>query len=89
MSSIKEVAFKAGVGIATFSRVINQSGYVKQETKERIEKVIKELGFKPNEIARSMTQQKNHIVAFILPNTKHLFFGEILYEVESALYEKK
>jgi LacI family transcriptional regulator len=88
MSSIKEVAFKAGVGIATVSRVINQSGYVKHETKERIEKVIKELGFKPNEIARSMTQQKNHIVAFILPNTKHLFFGELLYEVESALYEK-
>lgn len=88
MSSIKDVAFKAGVGIATVSRVINQSGYVKQETKERIEKVIKELGFKPNEIARSMTQQKNHIVAFILPNTKHLFFGELLYEVESALYEK-
>ena len=41
MSSIKDVAFKAGVGIATVSRVINQSGYVKQETKERIEKVIK------------------------------------------------
>lgn len=88
MPSIKDVAFKAGVGIATVSRVINHSGYVKQETKERIEKVIKELGFKPNEIARSMTQQKNHIVAFILPNTKHLFFGELLYEVESALYEK-
>ena len=88
MSSIKDVAAKAGVGIATVSRVINKSGYVKQETKERIEKVIEELGFKPNEIARSMTQQKNHIVAFILPNTKHLFFGELLYEIESALYEK-
>lgn len=88
MSSIKDVAAKAGVGIATVSRVINKSGYVKQETKERIEKVIEELGFRPNEIARSMTQQKNHIVAFILPNTKHLFFGELLYEIESALYEK-
>lgn len=88
MASIKDVAFKAGVGIATVSRVVNNSGYVKQETKARIEKVIEELGFKPNEIARSMTQQKNHIVAFILPNTKHLFFGELLYEIESALYEK-
>jgi len=88
MPSIKDVAAKAGVGIATVSRVINQSGYVSQETKERIEKVIQELGFKPNEIARSMTQQKNHIVAFILPNTKHFFFGELLYEIESALFEK-
>lgn len=45
MSSIKDVAAKAGVGIARVSRVINESEYVKQETKERIEKVIEELGF--------------------------------------------
>ncbi|MGB0202953.1 MAG: LacI family DNA-binding transcriptional regulator [Acholeplasmataceae bacterium] len=88
MPSIKDVALKAGVGIATVSRVINQSGYVKEATRIKIEKVIKELEFKPNEIARSMTQQKNRIAAFILPNTKHLFFGELLFEVESALYEK-
>jgi DNA-binding LacI/PurR family transcriptional regulator len=88
MSSIKEVALKAGVGIATVSRVINKSGYVKKETKERVEEVIKSLKFKPSAIARSMTLQKNNIVAFILPNTKHLFFGELLYEVEKALFKR-
>lgn len=88
MASIKEVALKAGVGIATVSRVINKSGYVKKETKERVEEVIKSLQFKPSEIARSMTLQKNNIVAFILPNTKHLFFGELLYEVEKALFKR-
>lgn len=88
MSSIKEVALKAGVGIATVSRVVNQSGYVKKETKAKIEAVIKELNFKPSAIARSMTLQKNQIVAFILPNTKHLFFGELLYEVEKALFKR-
>jgi len=35
-----------------------------------------------------MSHQSNRIAAFILPNTKHLFFGELLFEVESALYEK-
>jgi DNA-binding LacI/PurR family transcriptional regulator len=88
MASIKEVALKAGVGIATVSRVINKSGYVKKETKERVEEVIKSLKFKPSAIARSMTLQKNNIVAFILPNTKHLFFGELLYEVEKALFKR-
>lgn len=88
MASIIEVAKKAGVGIATVSRVINNSGYVKKETREKIEQVIKEIGYVPNEIARSMTLQRNHIVAFILPNSTHLFFGELLYFVEEELFNK-
>ncbi len=87
MANIKDVARIAGCGIATVSRVINKSGYVKKETRERIEKVIFELGYQPNEIARSMTKQKNNIVAFILPNSKHLFFGELLYHVEEELFK--
>ncbi len=86
MASIIDVAKRAGVGIATVSRVINNSGYVKKETRERIEKVIAEVGYVPNEIARSMTLQKNNIVAFILPNSTHLFFGELLYFVEEELF---
>lgn len=86
MASIKDVAKKAGVGIATVSRVLNDSGYVKRETREKIEKVIAELEYKPNEIARSMLKQKNGIVAFIVPNTKHLFFGELVHHVEQELF---
>lgn len=87
MASIIDVAKKASVGIATVSRVINNSGYVKKETRDKIEKVIEEIGYVPNEIARSMTLQKNNIVAFILPNTTHLFFGELLYFVEEELFK--
>lgn len=87
MANIKEVASKAGVGIATVSRVINNSGYVKKETRDKVEKVIREIGYLPNEIARSMTLQKNNIVAFILPNSTHLFFGELLYFVEAELFK--
>ncbi|MCR3905443.1 MAG: LacI family DNA-binding transcriptional regulator [Tenericutes bacterium] len=88
MASIIDVAKKAGVGIATVSRTINNSGYVKKETREKIERIIKEVGYVPNEIARSMTLQKNNIVAFILPNSTHLFFGELLYYVEEELYNQ-
>ncbi len=86
MANIKDVAKIAGVGIATVSRVINHSGYVKNDTRKRIEKIVKELNYQPNEIARSMTRQKNSIVAFILPNSTHLFFGELLYYVEQELF---
>ena len=87
MANIKDVAKLAGCGIATVSRVINKSGYVKKETREKVEAVIKELGYQPNEIARSMTRQKNNLVAFILPNSMHLFFAELLYYVEEELFD--
>jgi len=87
MASIKDVAKAAGVGIATVSRVINNSGYVKKETRLKVEKVIDELQFHPNEIARSMTKQRNGIVAFIVPNLTHLFFGELVYYFEQELYK--
>lgn len=88
MATIIDVAKKAGVGIATVSRVINHSGYVKKETREKVEEVIKEIGFVSNEIAKSMALQKNNIVAFLLPNSTHLFFGELLNSVEKELYDK-
>lgn len=87
MANIKEVAKRAGVGIATVSRVINNSGYVKKETREKIEQVIDELGYVPNEIARSMTRQRTRIVAFVLPHSNHVFFSELLYHVENNLYD--
>lgn len=86
MANIKDVAKKAGVGIATVSRVINNSGYVGKETREKVEKVIAELNYVPNEIARSMLKQKNNIVAFVLPTTSHLFFGELLNYLEEELF---
>jgi DNA-binding LacI/PurR family transcriptional regulator len=88
MSNINEVAKKAGVGIGTVSRVINNSGYVKKKTREKVEKIIKEVGYVPNEIARSMALQKNNIVAFLLPNSIHLFFGELLFYVEKEMFAR-
>ena len=78
-TTIKDVAKIAGVGIATVSRVINNSGYVKKETRAKVEKVIDELQFKPNEIARSMTKQKNGIVAFIKITSLNENYGKCTY----------
>ena len=61
--TIKEVAQQANVSVATVSRVINKSGYVKEQRK-RIEQVIKELDYYPNETARTLftKNQNNWIV---------------------------
>ena len=49
MASIKDVAQKAGVGVGTVSRVLNNSGYVSDETREKIEEAMKNLQYTPNE----------------------------------------
>ena len=57
--TIKEVAQQANVSVATVSRVINKSGYVKEATRKRIEQVIKELDYYPNETARTLFTKKS------------------------------
>lgn len=47
MASIKDVAQKAGVGVGTVSRVLNNSGYVSDETREKIEEAMKNLQYTP------------------------------------------
>ena len=86
MASIRDVAKIAGVGLGTVSRVINQSSSVNEETRQKVLKVIEELGYVPNELARNMSKQKTNIIAFILPHSNHSFFSEITYYVERKLY---
>ena len=52
MPTIKDVAEKAGVGIATVSRAMNGTGYVSARSREKIETAIRELHYLPNERAR-------------------------------------
>lgn len=85
MATIKDVAKKAGVGIATVSRVINQQPRVKEETRLKVEAVIRELGYTPNELARSMTKQRSGIIGFVVPYSHHIFFASLIYHLEYAL----
>jgi len=54
MPTIRDVAKRAGVAPITVSRVINDSSYVSQETRERVESVIDELGYVPNMLGQSL-----------------------------------
>ena len=76
MASIKDVAQKAGVGVGTVSRVLNNSGYVSDETRIKVETAMKELNYIPNELARNLLSKKSGIVAIIIPKISHPFFAE-------------
>lgn len=65
--NISEIAKMAHVSTATVSRVINQSGYVKQETREKIIKIIEETGFQPNLVAKGLRTKQTHLIACLIP----------------------
>ena len=64
-ATIYDVAREAGVSLATVSRVINGSSVVREKTKEKVMKVIDELNFKPNQIARGLATNKTTTIAII------------------------
>ncbi len=85
MASITDVAKRAGVGIATASRVINGTGYVSEETRAKVQAVIEELHYVPNELARNLQQNRTNSVAVIVPDVSDLFFAALLKEIEYLL----
>ena len=65
--TIKEIAEMAGVSRSTVSRALNNSGYVGEDARKRIEKVIKETGYVPNEQAKSLRTKQTKVIGVILP----------------------
>ena len=58
--SIKDVALRAGCSIATVSRVLAGKGYISEEARKKVEEAVKELGYRPNRVARSLRAQGGH-----------------------------
>lgn len=78
MITIKEVAEKAGVSSMTVTRVINNSGYVSQKTREKIESVIKETGYIPNRLASTLFNGVNRTIAILVPNLSNPYYLQVV-----------
>jgi LacI family transcriptional regulator len=76
--TIKDIARHAGVSRTTVSRVINNNGYVKEETREKIEAAIKELNYSPSAIARSLTTKRTNTIGVVVPEINNPFFSEVI-----------
>ncbi|WP_442602530.1 LacI family DNA-binding transcriptional regulator [Paenibacillus sp. KN14-4R] len=84
MASIKDVAQRAGVSVATVSRVLNDKGYVGHNTREKVEQAISSLNYKPNEVARSLFKKQSSTVGLIVPSIMNPFFTELARAVEDT-----
>ncbi|WP_392486173.1 LacI family DNA-binding transcriptional regulator [Haloimpatiens sp. FM7315] len=76
--TIKDIAIKSGVSLATVSRVLNDSGYVKDETREKIVQAIEELNYTPSAIARSLSRKQTNVIGVIVPDINNPHFGELI-----------
>lgn len=84
MSAIHEVAKRAGVAPITVSRVINNSGYVSDETRRRVEQAIEELNYIPNALGSSLRSKQTKTLALVLPDIVGYFFGPVARGAEDA-----
>ncbi len=87
--SLVDVARRAKVNISTVSRTINQTGKIGLETQERVRKVMHELGYKPNRVARRLRARngKTQLLGLIIPNIQNMFFADLARGVEDVAYQ--
>jgi LacI family transcriptional regulator len=87
MITIADVAKRAGVSKMTVSRVINDSGYISQDTRERVEAAILELGYVPNALARGLRFKQTRTIGLIVTDITNPFFTTIARGVEDVANE--
>lgn len=85
MANMKDVARLAGVGMGTVSRVLNESGYVSADVKQRVQSAIETLNYTPNCTAQTLKGGKNKLIGLFVPTVSHPFFSAIAGEIESCL----
>jgi LacI family transcriptional regulator len=88
-TSIKDVAKETGVSIATVSNALNNSRYVKEETKKRINEIAKRLNYTPNIIARGLKTKSTKTVAIIVPDIANQFFAQVIRGAEEVAKLRK
>lgn len=82
--TVKDVAEKANVSVATVSRVLNGLPGFSPETKEKVQEAIDSLGYQCNIVARNLKTKKSNIVAVLLPKVETTFYVKILDGIEDA-----
>lgn len=91
--TIKDVAKRANVAPSTVSRVIADSPRISEKTKRKVREAMKELGYHPNFIARSLANQATQVIGIVMPSAaeqalQNPFFPEVIRGISKAAHEK-
>lgn len=83
MPSIKDVARLAGVSIATVSRAVNNIDVVSEETRQKIERAVKRLGYNPNLAARSLKRRSARLLGLLVPDIENPYYATLAKRLEA------
>ena len=87
--SVKDIAARAGVSVATVSRVINQKANVSSKTQARVREAIALNNYVPNMIARSLKTNKTPLIGIIVPDISGEFYNTMVQKLQTRLLEKQ
>lgn len=83
--TIKDIAKKANVSITTVSRVLNnKSKGVSNETRENIWKIVDELNYVPNAVAKGLVMQKTNLIGLVIPDITNIYYAELSKGIEET-----
>lgn len=83
MATLKDVARETGLTVTTVSRVLNNRGYISEETREKVYEAMKKLNYRPNEVARSLSKKSTNTIGVIVPHIRHPYFSELISNLEN------
>lgn len=89
MANIQEVARKAGVSVATVSRVLNNSVTVTPSTRLKVEAAIRELNYEPSMLGRNLRNSESRLLLVLLPGISNPFYTEIINGIQNTALTNK
>jgi LacI family transcriptional regulator len=82
VATLKDVSLLAGVSLTTVSHVVNDTRPVSAELRERVEAAIRQTGYTPNTLARSLKMSATHTIGVAVQDIRNPHFTEIVYALE-------
>ena len=89
MATLKDVAKETGLTVSTVSRVLNNRGYISEETRKNVYAAMERLNYHPNELARSLSKKSTYTIGVIVPHIRHPYFAELISNLENEAYHRK
>lgn len=86
--TLKDIAQKLGLSVATVSRALQDSYEIGEATKKRVLQLAKELNYRPNPYASSLRRRVSKTIAVVLPEVADSFFSLAINGIESVAIEK-
>ncbi|MCB0112684.1 MAG: LacI family DNA-binding transcriptional regulator [Caldilineaceae bacterium] len=87
MPTVKDVAERAGVSVATVSRTLSGYPHVSPAARDRVLKAVAELNYRPDQVARSLRRRRSNLIGLVVSTIENVFFTELARAAEQSARE--